>query len=95
MLAITRATSTLAPTAQTRAPGYQRYGVDRRGTRYREGAGGQRDPSALTMALDSFSRTAVLSALRQSGRNRAQAAKLLQMNRTALSQLMKKLNIRG
>lgn len=34
------------------------------------------------------------SALRQSGGNRAQAAKLLQMNRTALFK-MKKLNIRG
>lgn len=50
---------------------------------------------AQSAALDTFSRTAIISALRQSGGNRAQAAKLLPMNRTALFKLMKKLNISG
>lgn len=49
---------------------------------------------AQSAATDSWSRSAIVAALQKADGNRAQAAKLLQMNRTALFKLMKKLDIR-
>lgn len=48
---------------------------------------------AQSAATDAWTRTAIVNALRQANGNRAQAAKLLQMNRTALFKLMRKLDI--
>lgn len=48
---------------------------------------------AQSAASDSWTRATITTALQQAGGNRAQAAKQLQMNRTALFKLMKKLNI--
>lgn len=48
---------------------------------------------AQIAATDAWTRAAILSALQQAGGNRTQAAKILQMNRTALLKLLKKLDI--
>lgn len=48
---------------------------------------------AQSAASEVWTRSALLGALQKTGGNRAQAAKLLQMNRTALFKLMKKLGI--
>lgn len=49
---------------------------------------------AQSAAADAWSRSAILAALQQAGGNRTQAAKILQMNRTALLKLLKKLDIK-
>lgn len=49
---------------------------------------------AQSAAADAWSRAAIMAALQQAGGNRTQAAKILQMNRTALLKLLKKLDIR-
>lgn len=48
---------------------------------------------AQSAAAEAWSRAAVMAALQQAGGNRTQAAKILQMNRTALLKLLKKLDI--
>jgi len=50
--------------------------------------------AAQAAASEAWSRSAILDALREAGGNRAQAAKRLQMNRSALFKLMKKLGLR-
>lgn len=49
---------------------------------------------AQSAATEAWSRAAILAALQQAGGNRTQAAKILQMNRTALLKLLKKLEIK-
>ncbi len=48
---------------------------------------------AQSAAAEAWSRAAILAALQQAGGNRTQAAKILQMNRTAVLKLLKKLDI--